>query len=58
MSFAFYLFLATYNPGQIMWQKAKKSSKIGQDQTILISAFCVTFDCNYQTLISAEEAGH
>lgn len=41
-----------------MWQKAKKSSKIGQDQTILISAFCVTFDCNYQTLISAEEAGH
>ena len=46
------------SPGQINWQKVRKSSKIGYDQKTLISAFANVLTAKNLELISANETGH
>ena len=46
---------ATYNPRLKIWNKVKKSSKIGQDFGIY---FCILFDCYCHNLIFGRETGY
>ena len=47
-----------YNPGQNIWHKLKKSSKIGQDFKNLLSNFAIFFDSYCQSLISGRKTGY
>ena len=46
------------NPGQNIWHKVKKSSKIEQDFKDLLSNFACFFDSYCQSLISGRKTGH
>ena len=46
-----------YNPGQNIWHKVKKYSKIGEDYKNLRPSF-VFFDCFRQSFNLARKTGH
>ena len=46
------------DPRENVRNKVKKSSKTGQDQKTLISAFCIISDNYYWTFISVRETRH
>ena len=50
-------FVCSDNPGQNIWHKVKKSSKIGQDFKNLLSNFAF-FDSYCQSLVSGRKTGH
>ena len=47
-----------YNPGEDIWHKAKKYSKIGQDFKNVISNSACFLDSYRQRLICGKRAGH
>ena len=46
-----------YNPGQNIWKKLEKSSKLDRKRKVWYH-FCVLFVCYCQSLISEKEIGH
>ena len=51
-------FVCSGNPGQNIWHKVKKFSKIGQDFKNVLSNFPGFFDSKSQTFISGWKTGH
>ena len=51
-------FFCSHNPGQNIWHKVDKSSKIGQDFKNLLSNFMHFFGSYCQSLISGRKTGH